>query len=231
MFICGLISYPTAATSYICAPRLTTGKNAIFVGSVDSKETKFLLNADSSMAYAPPGYLLFVRQQTLMAQPFNADKLQLTGEAVPIVERVGRQLVTRACALFGLRDGGARLSEPVHGRFTACRGLIAQADNSGQLGRLRTYAAIRLSPDEKRIVLQRLDDEKGTFDIWLIELTRGTPAHLTFDPANDVYPIWSPDGSRIVFGSSREGTLNFYQKPSGGGNDELLFKSDDAETH
>jgi len=52
---------------------------------------------------------------------------------------------------------------------------------------------------------------------------------LTFDPANDVYPMWSPDGSRIAFASSREGTLNLYQKPSGGGNDELLFKSDDSK--
>ena len=93
-----------------------------------------------------------------------------------------------------------------------------------------TFAAIRLSPDEKRIALQRVDDEKGTHDIWLIELTRGTPTRLTFDPANDVYPTWSPDGSRIVFSSNREGTANLYQKlSSGAGNDELLLKSDHAK--
>src|SRR4029450_9810789 len=64
-------------------------QSAIFVGSLDSNEKKFLVTSDSSPAYSPPGYLLFMRERTLMAQPFDAAKLQLTGDAVPIAEQVG----------------------------------------------------------------------------------------------------------------------------------------------
>jgi len=205
-------------------------KSAIFVGSLDSKDTKFLLNADSSMAYAPPGYLLFARQQTLMAQGFNADKLQLTGEAVPVAERIARYLGV-ARALFSVSDTGVLVYRSL---WTTEDSQLAWFDRAGrQLGTVGEpggYAAIRLSPDEKRVALQRVDNEKGTYDIWLIEITRGTPSRLTFDPASDVYPIWSPDGNRIVFASNKEGTANLYQKlSSGAGNDELLFKSDDAK--
>jgi Tol biopolymer transport system component len=203
-------------------------KSAIFVGSLDSKETKFLLNADSSMAYAPPGYLLFARQQTLMAQGFNADKLQLTGQAVPVAGGIGiGRILGTGRALFSVSETGVLVYRSQSREDSQLVWFDRAGRQLGTVGPPGVFAAIRLSPDEKRIALQRLDDEKGTYDIWLIELTRGTPTRLTFDPANDVYPIWSPDGSRMVFGSNRDGTVNLYQKPSSGaGNDELLFKSD-----
>jgi Tol biopolymer transport system component len=204
-------------------------KNAIVVGSLDSKETKFLLNAGSSVAYAPPGYLLFARQDTLMAQPFDADKLQLTGEAVPIVG-LGRQLPTSR-ALFSASETGVlvyRSGSP--GEDSQLAWFDRAGRPLGTVGPPGAYSAIRLSPDEKRIALQRLDDEKGTFDICVIDTTSGTTTRLTFDPANDVYPIWSPlDGSHIVFASTRAGAASLYQKPSGGGKDELLFESDDSK--
>jgi len=202
---------------------------AIVVGSLDSKETKFLLNADSSVAYAPPGYLLFARQNTLMAQPFDADKLQLTGEAVPIAG-LGRQIPT-ARALFSVSETGVLVYRSVSpGEESQLTWFDRAGKPLGTVGPPGAYSAIRLSPDEKRIALQRLDDEKGTFDICLIDTTSGATTRLTFDPANDVYPIWfPPDGSRIVFASTRAGAANLYQKLSGGGNDELLFESDDAK--
>jgi Tol biopolymer transport system component len=78
--------------------------------------------------------------------------------------------------------------------------------------------------------VQRFDTEKGTNDIWLVDLARGIPSRLTFDPASDTFPVWSPDGSRVVFSSQKEGLSNLYQKlSSGAGQDELLFKSDDLK--
>ena len=206
-------------------------KSAIFVGSLDSKETKFLLKVDSSMAYAAPGFLLFARQQTLMAQGFNADKLQLTGDEIPVAQGIGiARIVANARSLFSVSDTGVLVYRSQFREDSQLVWFDRAGRQLGTVGPLGVFAAIRLSPDDKRIALQRLDDEKGTYDIWLIELSRGTPTRLTFDPANDIYPIWSPDGSRIVFGSNREGTVNLYQKlSSGAGNDELLFKSDDAK--
>ena len=204
-------------------------KSAIFVGSLDSKETKFLLNADSNMAYTPPGYIVFARQQTLMAQAFDADKLQLAGEAFPIAERVGRVLPT-ALALFSVSETGMLIYRSVAAEQSQLAWFDRTGKQLGTVGEPGSYAAIRFSPDEKHIALQRIDVEKGYYDIWSIDVARGTESRLTFDPANDVYPIWSPDGSYIVFGSTREGTVNLYQKLSNGaGNDELLFKSDQAK--
>ena len=205
-------------------------KTAIFVGSLDSKETKLLLNAQSNMAYAPPGYLLFAREQTLMAQGFNADRLELTGEAVPVAEGIGRALSTGSI-FFSVSETGLLVYRSSQ---LAAGSQLVWFDRAGkQLGTLGApggYAAIRLSPDGKHVALQRPDDEKRTLDIWLIELAHGTPTRLTFDPAIDAYPIWSPDGSHIAFASTREGLANLYQKLSGGaGGDELLFKSDDPK--
>jgi Tol biopolymer transport system component len=202
------------------------GKNAIFVGSLDSKETKLLLNADSSVAYAPPGYLLFQREQTLMAQAFDAGNFQLTGEAVPIAERIGRT-IANARAFFSVSETGVLVYRSQVTDDSQLVWFDRAGKQLGTVGPSGIYAAIRLSPDEKRVALQRLDAEKGSYDIWLIELAHGTPTRLTFDPASDIYAVWSPDGSRIVFASNREGTSHLYQKPSsGGGSDELLFKSD-----
>src|SRR5262249_54307134 len=79
--------------------------HAIFVGSLDSKETKLITKADYNLAYAPPGYLLFAREGTLMAQPFDADRLQVTGEAFPLVERI-RVSPPSSLADFSVSDNG-----------------------------------------------------------------------------------------------------------------------------
>jgi Tol biopolymer transport system component len=85
----------------------------------------------------------------------------------------------------------------------------------------------QLSPDGKQVVVDRLDSQTGTYDLWLIELARGIPSRFTFDPRYDWYPVWSPDAARIIFSSDRDGVFNLYTKvASGVGKEELLLKSD-----
>ena len=79
--------------------------NAIYVGSLNSKERKLLLHASSNAQYVPPRYLLFHRAGTLMAQPFDASRLELNGEAVPIAERVQFSANTFKAA-FAASDNG-----------------------------------------------------------------------------------------------------------------------------
>jgi Tol biopolymer transport system component len=84
----------------------------------------------------------------------------------------------------------------------------------------------RLSPDDSRIAVQRTD-AGGRSDVWVIDVVRGTNTRLTFNTADETYPMWTPDGSRIVYSSNQNGKFDLYQIAAGGaGNEEPLFKSD-----
>jgi Tol biopolymer transport system component/tRNA A-37 threonylcarbamoyl transferase component Bud32 len=197
----------------------------IYVGSLDAKETKRLLPTSLNAAYAPPGFLLFLRNETLMAQRFDADKLELTGEPLSVVERVaynpglGRGAFSVSeNGVLAFRSGGGQINQPLW--------FDRQGKQIGSLGAAGLYLTLWLSPDERRAAVDRSDPQTGTNDIWLFDLSRGIPSRFTTDPAGDTNPLWSPDGSRIVFASTREGVRNLYQKiAGGGGNEEVLLKS------
>ncbi len=199
----------------------------IFVRSLDSKETKRLLNTDAHAAYSP-GYLLFLRERTLMAQGFDASKLELTGEPFPVAEEVDRNT--------GAHFGHVSVSETgvlVYASGSAESRQLTWFDRGGKrlgtVGPTGAYHGPWLSPDEKRVVVGRDDPQVNTADIWLIDLARGIPTRFTFASVN-ISPIWSPDGSRIVFSTNRDGQMNLYQRAaSGAGNDEALLKSDERK--
>jgi len=197
----------------------------IYVGTLDSSERKLLLNTDSSAVYAPPGFLLFLRERTLMAQAFDASSLQLSGEPFPIADQVGQNPATGR-AFFSVSQTGVLTFLSISAPTTQ----LAWFDRAGKqlalVGSPAADTAIRLSPDEKQLAVARLDIQAASTDIWLIDLARNVPSRFTFDPANENNPVWSPDRSRILFSSSRGGVTNLYQRlASGTGSDEALFKS------
>jgi dipeptidyl aminopeptidase/acylaminoacyl peptidase len=198
--------------------------NAIYVMSLDSPETRRLLSgAEAGATYAPPGYLLFLRGTTLMAQPFDAERLELTGEPHPIAENVIFNIVPRLAG-FSVSDNGVL----VYRSNASANTQLTWFDRAGRpLGTVGPTADQRnhaLSPDGRRVAVGRIDLDAGTRDIWLIDLERGTNTRFTSDPSNDAFPLWSPDGSRIVFSSQREtGLAAIYQKPASGTGSEELF--------
>jgi serine/threonine protein kinase len=203
------------------AQRENTG---IYVGALDSNERKLLINADSSAVYAPPGFLLFLRERTLMAQAFDANKLQLTGEAFPIAEQVGFNAVNGR-AFFSVSETGVLTFLSSSTPNTQLAWFDRRGKQLALVGAPAADTGLRLSSDEKRLAVSRIDPQTATADIWLIDLARNNPSRFTFDPANESSPVWSPDGSRIVFASNRGGVVNIYQRLSNGtGNDELLLK-------
>ena len=199
--------------------------SAIYVGSLDSKETKSVLKVHSTAVYAPPGYLLFVRENTLMAQAFDADTLNLKGEAFPVAEQTVRNPIIGR-AMISVSENGILVMR--------CGGLtnnqLMWFDRAGkQLGPLTSpggYNAPALSPDDKTVAVGRSDLLAGTAaDIWLIDLQRGTQIRLTTDPASDSYAAWSPGGDRIAFLSTRIGDPSIYLKLANGSAVEEPFVS------
>src|SRR5215469_17130274 len=205
--------------------------SGVFLGSLNSNETRQLWKMESNAVYvAAPrgksGYLLAVQEGTLVARPFDANHLRFTAEAFPIAERVGR--VTPGSAAFFSAASNV-LVYGVGGLGDAVQ--LTRFDRSGKqlatLGSPGLYGDLRLSPDGKRLAVNALDPQGAFNDIYVFELYRGVASRLTFGPAVNVYAVWSPDGGRIVFASSRDGPENLYWKVSSAdAAEQALLKSD-----
>jgi eukaryotic-like serine/threonine-protein kinase len=197
----------------------------ISVGTLGTRERRQLTAAESGALYAPPGYLLFVREGALTAQAFDARSLQLMGEPIPVAERVGRMggAGPTRYGPFSASSNGVL----AFGAIAVVSSQLVWYDRRGQV--LETsapgdYADPELSPDGKRVAVCRDDPKTGTPDIWIMDFSRGTQSRLTFHPRFEVYPVWSPDGSRIAFAWDKEGNTDIYVKGAGGGAEELLLK-------
>ena len=202
--------------------------DGIYVGSLDSKEVKRLLSSHSMPAYAKaltgPGYLLFVRDGSLMAQPFDANNLQTTSEPVAVGARVvDVDTNPFAFAFFSVSTNGVLAYQ------SGADTQLVWFDRAGKrLGTVEMpgYKAVpKLSADGKHVALERGDPQTGKNTIWLLELARGAASRFTFEADHSYAPVWSPDGSRIVYASLRDGIRYLYQKLSSGAqNEELLLK-------
>ena len=211
----------------------------VYLGSLDAKpeaqSTKVVLaGVGPSVVYAPSpednGYLLFVRPAnfqsgllsgTLMAQPFNARKLELAGEAVPVpvaeqvesfsVSATG-VLVYQTTASFVVREANLNWYD----RKGVVPGMAAEP---------APYGNSVLSPDGTQLAYARLSDGgPGRNDIWLHVFASGVSNQFTFGPGTD-FPVWSPDGSQIVFSrnSGTGGESGLYRKAANGAGDETLL--------
>ena len=197
----------------------------VYVGSLDSKDRKRLLDVQSEVRYASPGFLLFVRDRTLMAERFDASRLELSGEPFPVAEQVASNPIF-GDAMFSVSGNGilAYRVGAVSGD-TQLMWFGHTGKRLGPVGIPGEYLNQELSPNGQRVAFERKSTH-GDRDIWLLELPEGATTRFTFNPADDYYPVWSPDGSQIVFASNREGSFGLYQKPSSGaGNEESLLKS------
>jgi eukaryotic-like serine/threonine-protein kinase len=226
------------------------GGSATYSGSVDStpeqQSSAPLVSSDWQPVYAPSndpgvGYLLFVRGGALMAQPFDNRRMELKGQASTLAERVS-DINGSGIGITSIGLGGwAGFSTSANGSANDSAGAVLVFQRAptldrqltwydragkvlGTVGEPAIYQSAALSPDGTRLAVSKTNRQGA--NIWLLDLSRGTTTRFTFSSATDTTPVWSPDGSRIIFSSSRNGPLDLYQKPADGGKDEeLLLKS------
>jgi Tol biopolymer transport system component len=205
----------------------SVGAGGVFVGSVDSEPDQYgkrLLDADwalfvpslESSAPRHTGRLLFLHEGTLAARTLNVERLELTGDAVPLLEGVGDDFDAASNGVLVYRNGAASQRQlswyDRHGK------------NFGTIAEGGEYFVVALSPDAKQVAFSRTDNGSG--NIWLTDVARRATTRLTFDA--DLFTgifVWSPDGSRVVFSSAGNGAYGLTMKRVAGGNDELLTKS------
>jgi hypothetical protein len=207
----------------------TPDRRGIYVASIDGTVKKFLVRNESGALYVPPGLLLFADADTLLAQPFDAGRLELTGQSFLVAEHVA--VDSRGSASVSASLGNVlayavpNLSQI--GRLT----WFDRAGNAKEsVGADGDYVDFRLSPDDTRLVASLVDARTGTPDIWLTDLQRGSPIPFIRSPAVDAGALWSPNGSRLVFRTTRRGgVVEFYEKSAAGGGAETPILLQDAQ--
>ena len=211
------------------------GQQGIYAASLDSNERKLIVVTNNIAAYVQSGHLLFMRGDSLVAQPFDLRSLTLSGEPHPVVEHI------EGAGSFDDPLSGPIFSASLNGALVWRRGssqsfvsIPQWVDRSGKglgfVGEPADFSGPALSPDEKKFAVAIRDPEIKTRDIWIVDLVRGTRTRLVSNPSDDLNPVWSPDGTRIAFTSDRSGQRAIYQKlADSSGPEELVFDGKEAQ--
>jgi len=194
--------------------------NAIFLGALDSQERRLLVSTSANAAYAEPGYLLYLRDKTLVAQSFDRRRYVLSGEPHTLSDEVLYfPVVDRA--VFSVSSGAVLVTQTGKG---ASLSQVTWFDRSGKpagtVGMPGTYSNVRLSPDGRRVAVDQTDPDGRNVDIWILEPDRGATTRLTFDPSYHATPIWSPDGKQILFSVNRKLGFQLHLKNADGSGSE-----------
>jgi serine/threonine-protein kinase len=213
---------------FTIAPR-TGGPDAAQVAVLDLETAthKVLVRGGSDARYATTGHLVYGTAGTLRAVAFNLVSLETGGASVAVVPEV---LTSSSGAVDAVVATSGMLAYVSGGLGTVHR-MLVWVDRQGQETPipvpLRPYMYPRITPDGKRLALPVVDQE---YDIWLWDTERTTLTRATFEPGLDTYPIWTPDGRKLIFSSDRAGIRNiFWQAADGTGTVERLSESDSLQ--
>jgi Tol biopolymer transport system component/predicted Ser/Thr protein kinase len=206
---------------------------AIYVGSLDSTHAIRLFESQSKAAYAMPGYLLFQRGGALLAQPFDAQKIALTGGVARVADEIAYDLLGGEAA-FAISDN-ERLVYYAGGGPAIRREFTWFTRNGTREGTAGTAALFTsnfdLSPDGTRIAVAQRNAQNSQYDIWVTDWARNTPTRFTFDPALGANGnvVWSPDGLRIAFSSERRGNRDIFARSVTDGTETTLLATSNDE--
>jgi len=209
----------------------------IYVGSLESKTGKKLLNSFTNAVYARladgKSYLLFTRGLELLAQPFDLDKLELVGLPFRITDRVFIEVTagTARAVVSASTNGVIAYRTQETEASTELVWFDRHGNRLGAVGEPGDYSNPSLSPDEKKLIVSREDPQILTRDLWLFDLSAGTSSRFTFGPEDEDYAVWSRDGTRVAFSLIKDGIGRLYEKSIAGTSEPWrLIKTDDNIT-
>jgi Tol biopolymer transport system component len=200
----------------------------LYIGEVGTLEAKQLMKSETMAVYAS-GHLLFMRDRTLMAQPFDPRKMELSGEPVPIAEHIAINGAT-VRAMFAPSETGELVYQT--GEASSGWNMVWWGRDGkplGSIGQPSRYIGPVLSPDGTRLAVTIFAGNQGTADIWIYDLIRGTSTRLTFgaaSPANQTTPVWTPDGKTVFYASSVKDSPHIYAKIADGSSPERVILED-----
>jgi Tol biopolymer transport system component len=199
------------------------GSATLKLGVLDSTETKEIEKIESRVEYAA-GHVLYVSQGTLVARPFSTSKLAFMGEPFPVAEKVVVQGAD--LAHFSTSHSGALAYMPGAGIGNS---TLTWTDLTGKqlgtVGEPGAYHDMALSPDGTRLAVGVTDARANSDDLWVYDLKRNVASRLTFDPTSEIWPTWSPDGTRVAYATDKGGSFALVQRlASGAGDEELIYE-------
>ena len=217
-----------AATVGTCCPAAKPGR--IKLGTLDTMDASEIMRLDASTAVYASGHVLFSRNGTLMAQPFDVTAGRLSGDDFPVIEHVASE-GSRYVAVSG-SDTGVLAYARGRGQFTSRLVWVGRDGKEiAAVGRPGSYSSAALSPDERRIAVALNSGSPPNRDIWIVDAARGLDTRVTFGPEDRSAPFWSPDGKRIVFQAIQQGALMLRVKDlSGSGTESTLAQPTDSTT-
>jgi len=183
------------------------------VGNIKTLEAKTLFPVDGRVEYCDPGFLVYLKRGVLSAQKFDCDKLETSGEAIPLTDEVSVGDLSRA--EFGLSNQGILAYQT---NSSTALSKIVWVDRTGkelsQIGEAGAYRDLALSPDEQKLAIS-LSDGNQT-EIWVEDLERDVKTRITFENSEVISPLWSADGKYIFYSDDASGIFSVFKKAANG---------------
>jgi len=205
------------------APNVDPAKSSVMLASLDSKEARRLFHADTSAVYSAEGYLLFGRDDAVLAWRFDPSRLKLIGDPVPAFQGVHWLSADNYLGLSAAGDRVVYLSWSLNRRLV----WVDRAGKElGTLGEAGGYTDVRISPDGRRVAVSARDPSRGrNLDVWVLDASRGTGTRITADRNDEFAPAWFPGGDRLIYVSDRYYYYDLFERPASGGPERTLVRT------
>jgi len=200
----------------------------LYVGSTESKERKELIPTNSMVRYAKPGYVLYVRNQVLMAQAFDAGSLELTGDPMPVTQSISTSDVSARMELSVSDEGTIAMLSQERGVQTEIVGFSRDGARGEAIVADEAYGDVALSPDGRFLAYTAEGETGGGWDIWIRDLKREVSSRLTFEAVPHFALVWTPDGDSLFYTKGAFPGLQTVVKPADGSGDARRLEFPDS---